>query len=42
MFFKYNNNNNNNNIKDNKKNIFINFKDKVKLINNDNNILIIN
>jgi hypothetical protein len=40
MFFKYNNNNNN--IKDNKEDIFINFKNKVKLINNNNNTLIIN
>jgi hypothetical protein len=34
-------NNNNNNIKDDKDNIFINFKDKTKLINNNNNILVI-
>jgi hypothetical protein len=39
MFFK--DNNNNNNIKDNKEDIFINFKDKIKLINNNDNILII-
>jgi hypothetical protein len=41
VFFKYNNNNNNNN-KNNKEYTFINFKDKIKLIINNNNTLIIN